>query len=294
MRAAWKRWLGFLLTLLLAAVVTFRLFAAPPATASNYGTIKASILKVGKADAIVVEAPYQTMVIDAGEEDDGLEVVSFLMNRGIKKVDVLIVTHYDKDHVGGADTLIEQIPVDRVLVPDYESTSTEYADFLTALNAAGIVPEKLRETVTFPFGDAEVIVEPPTSYELLELVKTDETLEVDNDLSLITTIVHGDNRLVFTGDAEKIRLRDWLNSEHAVPCDFLKIPHHGVFNAEMETLAGQLSPKYTAICDSAKNPADNMTIEVFKKYNANVLQTKDGDITVLSNGSVVEVTQAAN
>ena len=65
-------------------------------------------------------------------------------------------------------------------------------------------------------------------------------------------------------------------------------------HSEMETLAAQLSPKYTVICDSAKNPADSMTIEVFKKYNANVLQTKDGDITVLSNGSVVEVTQVAN
>ena len=284
--------MGFLLVLLLAAVVMIRLFVSAPAAASEYGSLKATVLKVGKADAIVVETPYQTMVIDTGEEDDGLELVSYLMNRGIRKVDVLVITHYDKDHVGGADTLVEKMPVDRVLVPDYESTSTEYADFVMALDKAGIVPEKLRESVSFTLGDAEVLVEPPLDYGILELTRTHEILEVDNDLSLITTIEHGNNRLVFMGDAEKMRLREWLATSSAVSCDFVKLPHHGVFNSELENMTIQLNPRYVAICDSAKNPAEVMTIELLKKHNANVLQTKDGDITVISNGKLVEVSQS--
>ena len=294
MRATWRKWLGFLLFLILCAVVMLRLFASPPAAVSDYDTIKATMLKVGKADAIIVESPFMTMVIDAGEEDDGPELVAYLKNRSIEKVDVLIVTHFDKDHVGGADTLVESVPVDRVIMPDYESQSTEYLDFLAALEAKGIVPERLRESVTFPFGDGEVLVEPPLTYDLVKAATHDSLLEIDNDLSLITTITHGDNRLVFTGDAEKIRLREWLATESAVPCDFLKIPHHGVFNTEMENLAVKMQPKYTAICDSAKNPADASTVEVFKKYNANVLETKDGDIIVISNGIQVEVSQAGS
>ncbi|MBR5969491.1 MAG: MBL fold metallo-hydrolase [Lachnospiraceae bacterium] len=292
-RAAWKSWLGLGLVAVLAALVSIRLFASAPVTASEYGTLKATVLKVGKADAIVVETPYQTMVIDAGEEDDGLELVSYLMNRGIRKVDVLVITHYDKDHVGGADTLVEKMPVDRVLVPDYESSSTEYADFVAALDAAGIVPEKLRESVSFTLGDAEVLVEPPLDYSILELAKaqTHQIPEVDNDLSLITTIEHGSNRLVFMGDAEKMRLREWLATSSAVSCDFVKLPHHGVFNSELENMTIQLLPRYVAVCDSAKNPAEAMTIDLLKKHNANVLQTKDGDITVISNGKLVEVSQ---
>ena len=58
-----------------------------------------TFLKVGKADAIVLESGGRAMVIDTGEEDDGQELVDFLKNRNISLVDVLIITHYDKDHV---------------------------------------------------------------------------------------------------------------------------------------------------------------------------------------------------
>ncbi|MBR0164801.1 MAG: MBL fold metallo-hydrolase [Lachnospiraceae bacterium] len=293
MEQKWKKWTGVVLFLMLVAVAVCYLYVQPTMAHTTYETIKATILKVGKADAIIVESPYQTMVIDCGEEDDGPEVVQFLQNRAIETIDVLIITHFDKDHVGGADQVIEQFDVKRVLVPDYDSTSTEYLDFVVAMQAKGITPERLRETVTFTIGDAEVIVDAPLDYGILEAVKTDETLEVDNDLSLITTIIHGDNRMVFAGDAEKMRLREWLATENAQPCDFLKIPHHGVFNTEMEILSTQLAPTYTAICTSAKNPADAQTVEIFKRNGANVLETKDGDIVVMSNGRLIEVAQAA-
>ncbi|MBQ4045665.1 MAG: MBL fold metallo-hydrolase, partial [Lachnospiraceae bacterium] len=84
--------------------------------------------------AIVIETDGHTMAIDAGEEDDGQEIVDFLKKRNISQLDYLLITHFDKDHVGGADTLISQIPAARVLIPDYEGTSTEYTDFLAALD----------------------------------------------------------------------------------------------------------------------------------------------------------------
>lgn len=96
--------------------------------------LKITFLKVGKADAIIAQTQEKTMVIGAGEEDDGEEVVSFLTNQGIFKVDVLIITHYDQDHVGGADTLVESLDVAQVFLPDYEGSHTEYLDFMTSLD----------------------------------------------------------------------------------------------------------------------------------------------------------------
>lgn len=286
-----RKQIGIILFFALVLAVSIYMTVRPIQAKTAYDTIETTILKIGKADAIVVEAPYQTMVIDCGEEEDGLEVLQFLQNRGIDHVDVLVVTHYDKDHVGGADTLIEGIRVDRVLVPDYDGTSTEYVDFVAAMDAAGIVPERLTESVSFTIGDANVLVEPPLSYDLIGIASHDPTLEVDNDLSLITTIVHGELRMVFTGDAEKLRLREWLATASAVPCNFLKIPHHGVYNTEMDQLALQLAPEYTAICSSAKNPADVRTIEVFKAAGAGVMETKDGDIVIVSNGEQLDISQ---
>lgn len=54
-------------------------------------------------------------------------------NQGISNVDTLIITHYDQDHVGGADTLVEAMEIGRVLLPAYEGDSTEYVDFMNAL-----------------------------------------------------------------------------------------------------------------------------------------------------------------
>ena len=242
-----------------------------------------TLLRVGRADAVVLTED-RTMVIDAGEEDDGAELTEFLRKSGVARVDVLIITHFDKDHVGGADTLVEEFPIGRVLLPDYEGRDTEYTDFLDALAAKNMAPERLTETAVFSLGAAEVRVEPPASYEA-------GSGEVDNNLSLITTVVHGENRLVFAGDAEKRRIRQWLADSEPGTCDFLKLPHHGVYNRGLEELVEALSPRYAAICDSEKNPADSATLELLAEHDVSVLETKDGRITVFSDGARLEIHQ---
>ena len=92
--------------------------------------LKITFLKVGKVDAIIAQTQEKTMVIDAGEEDDGEEVVSFLTNQGVFKVDVLIITHYD-----------------------YEGNHIEYLDFMTSLDEKNIKPQLLTEPIEFQFGD---------------------------------------------------------------------------------------------------------------------------------------------
>ena len=246
--------------------------------------LTATLLRVGRADAIVLNTEGHTMVIDAGEEEDGAEVAAFLRDRGIRRVDVLVITHFDKDHVGGADTLVEELTVERVLLPDYEGDSTEYLDFLDALAARDIVPERLARPTSFRLGKAEVLVEPPAAYD-------PGGGEVDNNFSLITTVVHGENRLVFAGDAEKRRIRQWLADSDPAPCDFLKLPHHGVYNRGLEELLDALSPRYAAICSSEKNPADSATLELLARQGVAALETKDGDITVISDARRLEIRQ---
>lgn len=107
--------------------------------------LKVTLLKVGKADAIAIQTEKNTMVINTGEEEDGEELVFYLKNQGITQVDTLLITHFDQDHVGGADTLIESMDVERVLVPDYEGTSTEYQDFMIALEEKGMTAERLKK-----------------------------------------------------------------------------------------------------------------------------------------------------
>lgn len=248
--------------------------------------LKVSLLKVGKADAIVVQTDEKTMVIDTGEEEDGEEVVMFLENQGIKYVDTLIITHFDRDHVGGADTLVESMEVGQVFLPAYEGNRTEYFDFMEALKQKNITPQELTQPVELEMGMAKVLIEPPLSYE------TDgSAAEFDNNFSLITTVTYGENSLLFMGDAEKQRIRQWISGDTAADCDFLKVPHHGVYNTALKELLEAVTPEYAAICSSNKHPADVQTLELLKQQSIRPLQTKDGNITIISDGSRLEMSQ---
>lgn len=276
--------------ILLAMLIVFTARGLFMPTVMAKGTrelLSVNVLKVGRADAIIVDAGIQNMVIDTGEEDDGAELIEKLGAAGIDSIDTLVITHYDKDHVGGADQLIKAIPVDRVIVPDYDGNSTDYTEFMAALEEADITPERVTTTQTFSVGDAAVIIEPPASYELPE----DPTVEYDNNFSLITTVVHGDNRLLFMGDAEKERIVEWMASEEAVPCTFLKVPHHGVYNSELDGLFEMLQPAYAVITDSAKNPADTGTIELLEGLGTKVFETLNGRVEITSNGTELNVKQ---
>lgn len=250
-----------------------------------------TVLKIGKADAIVITQGEHAMVIDCGEEEDGLELIEFLANEGIDRLEALIITHYDKDHVGGADSVVETIEVERILVPDYDGASTEYADFVTAVESKDLTMERLTESVSFTLGDALVTVDPPLDYSSVEEAKDDPLLEIDNNLSLITTIVHGNNRLLYMGDAEKARIKEFLTTEAAVDCDFLKVPHHGVYTTALVDLLDAVTPECAAINDSAKNPADDETLQLLKDYGVTTRQTLAGKITVISDGDKVEIQQ---
>lgn len=266
------------------------------ASASANGTdakslLTTTVLKIGKADAIVITQGEHAMVIDCGEEEDGLELKEFLAKNGIDHLEALIITHYDKDHVGGADTIVEAVDIDRILVPDYDGASTEYADFVTAVESKDLTMERLTESVSFTLGDALVTVDPPLDYSSVEEAKDDPLLEIDNNLSLITTIIHGNNRLLYMGDAEKARIKEFLTTEAAVDCDFLKVPHHGVYTTALNDLLDAVTPEYAAINDSAKNPADDETLQLLKDYGVTTRQTLAGKITVISDGDKVEIQQ---
>ena len=248
--------------------------------------LKVTVLKVGKADAMVLTCGDAVMVIDCGEKEDGEEVLDYLAQKGAGKVDILLITHFDKDHVGGADTVVEGIPVDRILMPDYEGTGKQYKEFVDALDDLGMEPERVAEVLNLQLGDAKVKVEPPASYEIPD---TDD--EYDNNFSLITTVDFGKNRLVFTGDIEEERISQWLESGKVKKCDVLKSPHHGLYNEPLEELVGVMQPSYAVICDSEKSPAGERTVSMLEENGAQCLQTKDGEITIVCDGENIEADQ---
>lgn len=247
-------------------------------------TLDIRFLKCGKADAIVLSCGGQTMVIDTGEEDDGEKLLQTLKSTGADHVDVLIITHFDKDHVGGADALLREMEVGQIYLPDYEGAGTDYEEFWALTEEKDLQAVRLQEETGFFLGSASVLIEPPASYEI-----GDPDEEYDNNFSLITTITHGDNTLVFMGDAEKARIREWLSEGADRTCDLIKIPHHGVYNKAVKELAQAAKASIAVVTDSDKNPADAKTLTAFEENGAQVFSTRDGTVHIISDGSSLKV-----
>ena len=74
-------------------------------------------------------------------------------------------------------------------------------------------------------------------------------------------------------------------------CGFLKVPHHGIYNTVLEELIKAIHPDYAVICSSEKHPAENATLELLKKYGVDVLETRHGDIPLVSDGQHLELHQ---
>ena len=75
-------------------------------------------IDVGQADSILIRNKGHNMLIDAGNNEDGPLIVSFLKNQGIKEFDYVVGTHPHEDHIGGLDDIINNFPIQNILLPD--------------------------------------------------------------------------------------------------------------------------------------------------------------------------------
>ncbi|MBR4720241.1 MAG: MBL fold metallo-hydrolase [Clostridia bacterium] len=245
------------------------------------GQFAFTVMKAGQADAIIAKTQNHNVIIDLGEKDDGDEISEFLEENNITDVDYIFITHYDKDHVGGFPEVMENITAKNIVVPDYEGISDEYKEFIKTVDEKNLTVTRLTEDISFVLDDVLFEVSAPKK----QIYK-----EGDNDYSLVISVTHGENTFLFAGDAEKERLSEVL-SEFDRQFDFLKVPHHGRYNGKTEEFISAVKPKYAVITDSEKNPASDKTISVLKMQKSEIYSTKDGNVSVLSDGKKILINQ---
>ena len=245
------------------------------------GELDFTVLKAGQADAIIMQTENHCVIIDCGEKDDGDEVVRYLADNGIENVDCMFITHFDKDHVGGAAKVLDGVSVGEIITPAYEGTNSEYTKYLDATREHNITPTELTEYISFTLDDVHFEVYPPqkTAYA-----------EGDNDFSLAISVTHGDNRFLFAGDAEKERLSEIMKHVSG-EFDFLKVPHHGRYNKNTDAFFKAVKPAYAVITDSGKNPAEDKTVATLEGVGSSVYYTHNGDVNVTSDGEKIIINQ---
>ena len=267
---------------LLCALCALCLLLAGCAGGEAADELTAVFFNVGKADAILLYNGEMAVLIDAGENGDGKDVAEAIRARGIERLDLLIITHFDKDHVGGADKILENIEVGRVLEPDYDKDSKQYRQYREALEEQGVGAEALCENTSFTLGGCEF------SIDVANRTTTARTRE--NDFSLVVRLTHGDVRFLFAGDAENARLAELLD-EGNLESDVLKVPHHGRYAGLSAAFFAAVSPEYAVITSDGDDPEDPETVRALEAAGAQVLLTREGTVEITSDGEDVRAAQ---
>lgn len=268
-----KRCVLFALLLSLALTGCAHRTEAP----SQQSSFAVTVLKTGKSDAIFVACDGQSMLIDTAEQDDTDKLKKHARQSGISP-QILVLTHLDKDHVGGAAAAVDAFAPRVVYQAAYTTDSAEYTAFRSACDAGGIAPVALRQVTEFALGSAKV--------RLLPAARTDYADK--NDYSVMITVQYGDTSFLFAGDALEERLNEFLQAE-AAHFDVVKIPHHGRLGSYAKQFVAATTPKIAVITCSDKNPPSDTVLSYLK--DSEVYLTADGTVTLTSDGTTVTVNQ---
>ena len=244
--------------------------------------LKIYFFNAGKADAILISKNNKYMMIDTGEESLSNAILTYFRLNHITKLEYLIITHFDKDHVGSASSIIDAIEIGEVLQSNVPKESEYYTNYLNSLNNKNITPITVSGEKNLLLESVSITINGPD-----KIYDTNES----NNSSLIVSLTNGTNKFLFMGDAENARIKDFM-SKNTTTYDVIKIPYHGNYLKELNNLLDNIKTKYGIITCSNTKGCEDKTLDVLNEYSIKYYLTKNGSITVLSDGNTISVKQS--
>ena len=247
----------------------------------NGDTLRVNYIDVGQGDSIFIQLPNkETMLIDAGEAYEVDNVINYLNNLGIKKIDYVVGTHPHTDHIGGLEEVINTFDVGAIYMPKVSSNSKTFEDLLTTISNKGLKVKTAK---------SGVVVLSEDNLKLEFIAPNSDNYSNLNNYSAVLKLTYLDNTFLFMGDAETLS-EDEITSD--VDADVIKVGHHGSDSSSSVEFVKKVSPEYAIIMvgegNSYNHPYQSI-IDRYESVGAKVLRTDlDGNIVCDSDG--VDVT----
>ena len=239
---------------------------------------------VGQADSTLIKYKNKTMLIDAGNNEDGKNIVKFLKDKGVSKLDYIVGTHYDEDHIGGLDDIIENFDIGKFYLSNGGELGPNYYNLEKAA-------KKKNLTITIPkvgdkidFGDVDM--------EVMAASKFDG--KNDNNASIVIQAKYGSRKYLFMGDLEKQEeaKRKWNE------VDVLKAGHHGSNTSSTQEFLNQVKPKYVFVSAGKNNKyrlPNVKAMERIEKTGAKIFRTdvNESSFWLTSNGNDIDIKEVS-
>jgi len=254
--------------------------------------LEVNFFDVGQGDAIFIETPQrQQILIDGGPSSNILEKLSKEMPFWDRTIDLVILTHPERDHLTGLIEVLKRYKVENILWTGVIRDTPEYKEWQK------LVKEENAKIFIAKFGQKiNMAVSDITSY--FNVLHPSENLEGQefkdsNNTSVIAKLIFGENSFLFTGDAYKSTEQELIDRGVDLNSDVLKVGHHGSKTSSSEEFVKEVSPEIAVISVGKDNQYGHPcpeTLETLKKYDINILRTDlDGDVKIISNGKNYEI-----
>ena len=248
------------------------------ALVGDEGELRVSFIDVGQGDSEFIELPNgETLLIDAGTNETGADVVNYIESLGYSSIDYVVGTHPHEDHIGGLDDVIRTFDIGSVYMPKVTADTKTFEDVLDAVDEKGLTINTAKAGVTLVDGDG-------LSIKMLAPVL--DEYDNTNDYSAVIKVVYGDTSFLFTGDAEEYA-ESLITGD--VNADVLKVGHHGSSTSTGEAFLERASPSYAVISCGLGNSYGHPHTETIEKLGGiPVFRTDEmGTIVATSDGSEI-------
>ncbi|WP_018394712.1 S-layer homology domain-containing protein [Bacillus sp. 37MA] len=248
-----------------AAFLSRALFSTPA------DSLSVEFLNVGHGDATLVTFPNgEVMLIDAGPDDESIAAELDLM--GIEDIHTFVATQPDPEHIGGADYVLKNFNVHRIIDSGLKSTSQEYTDYTNASKAAGL-------TLTQAKVNSDISAD---SSAPVHVLNANSGAQNADDGSIVLELTHGDVRFLLMSDASA-SVENKLVADYNLSADVLKVSQHGGSAATTQSFIDEVAPLYAvASHGTGANFADSSVLKRLTDAGAETASTTGGTVLVLS------------
>lgn len=216
------------------------------------------------ADASLITYKENVIMIDTGEGIDQEKIQRKLQDRKIQKIDYLILTHPDKDHIGNAQFLIQNYQVGIIFQTDYDKKSKLQDELDKIIEEKELKSEIITEEKELQIEDFKVKIQPPS-----------KKYEDSNNNSLIVALEYNGRKALYTGDIREERMQEILQDLEDV--DLLKYPYHGRKNEFSKEFIQKTKPEMTII--TGKSP-DKDIINELKNAESKIRLTSERSVEI--------------
>jgi competence protein ComEC len=261
--------------------------------------LRLTFIDVGHGDSILIEFPKgNKMLMDGGglhedRFDIGKKVIApLLWQKKIRRIDTLVLTHPDPDHLKGLIFIASQFSIGQFWDNGFQTESESYLQLKKILDERKIKTQSLdEETPPQMINGVEIFVLNPSAWKITQ--KKVQTLRDLNNSSLVMKLRFQNASVLLAGDIEKEAEERMLRKGHPLRADILKVPHHGSSSSSSPFFLERVKPAYAILSVGERNIGRLPHPEVLKRYlrlGSKISRTdKHGAITVITDGENIKV-----